>query len=100
MNSHQHSTLSLPTRLLIAALRGYQAWLSPLFGALGAHCRFEPSCSQYAVDAVRARGPLRGLGLALWRLLRCNPFHAGGYDPVLAAADDKQSERPGTRCFT
>lgn len=89
-------TLSLPTRLLIAALRGYQAWLSPLFAALGACCRFEPSCSQYAVDAVQARGPLRGLGLAVWRLLRCNPFNAGGYDP----APEQQAERPGMRCFT
>ena len=89
-------TLSPPTRLLIAALRGYQAWLSPLFAALGARCRFEPSCSQYAVDAVQARGPLRGLGLAVWRLLRCNPFNAGGYDP----APEQQAERPGMRCFT
>lgn len=96
---------SPPARLLIAALRGYQAWLSPLFAALGARCRFEPSCSQYALEAVQARGPLRGLALALWRLLRCNPFHAGGYDPVTAAdsGDGEATEkaaRRGMRCFT
>lgn len=104
-------TLSLPARLLIGALHGYQAWLSPLFAALGARCRFEPSCSQYAVDAVQSRGPLRGLGLAVWRLLRCNPFNAGGYDPVAVAAGGRRGEsdegdegnetgRPGMRCFT
>ena len=106
--THQ-PTLSPPSRLLIAALRSYQAWLSPLFAALGARCRFEPSCSQYAVDAVQARGPLRGLGLAAWRLLRCNPFNAGGYDPVAAGGRRDESDegdegnetgRPGMRCFT
>ncbi len=101
-------TLSLPARLLIGALRGYQTWLSPLFAALGARCRFEPSCSQYAVDAVQARGPLRGLALAVWRLLRCNPFNAGGYDPVATADGGRRGEgderdetgRREMRCFT
>ena len=103
MTSTPQPTLSPPARLLIAALRGYQAWLSPLFAALGARCRFEPSCSQYAVDAVQTRGPLRGLALAAWRLLRCNPFNAGGYDPAPSAgsaAAEQQAERPGMRCFT
>jgi putative membrane protein insertion efficiency factor len=45
-------------------------------------CKYEPSCSQYAIDAVRARGLLRGSALAGWRLLRCNPWSRGGYDPV------------------
>ena len=105
VTTHQ-PTLSPPARLLIAALRGYQAWLSPLFAALGARCRFEPSCSQYALDAVQARGPLRGLGLAAWRLLRCNPFNAGGYDPVAAGGrrgesdEGDETRRPGMRCFT
>lgn len=91
-------------RLLIALLCGYQTWFSPLFAAMGARCCFEPSCSQYALDAVQARGPLRGLALALWRLLRCNPFHAGGYDPVTAvnsggeATEDAGRRR--MRCFT
>ena len=45
-------------------------------------CKYEPTCSHYAEDAVREYGPVRGLALALWRLLRCNPFSKGGYDPV------------------
>lgn len=73
-------------RLLAAGLRGYQAQLSPVFGALGSRCRFEPSCSQYALDAVEARGALRGALLGLWRLLRCNPLNSGGYDPVKQSA--------------
>jgi putative membrane protein insertion efficiency factor len=66
-------------KLLIAFIRVYQYTLSPL---LGPRCRYYPSCSNYAVDALREHGALRGLGLATWRLLRCNPFSNGGYDPV------------------
>ncbi len=72
----------LPSRLTILLLLGYQAVLSPLFAALGSQCRFEPSCSQYTIDAVRARGALVGMGLGIWRVLRCNPFNSGGYDPA------------------
>ncbi len=71
--------------MLIAALRAYQSRLSPLFSALGARCRFEPSCSQYALEAVEAHGALRGVVLAGWRLLRCSPLSRGGYDPVRAS---------------
>ena len=46
------------------------------------HCRFHPTCSDYAAQALRAHGPLRGTALATWRLLRCNPLNAGGHDPV------------------
>jgi putative membrane protein insertion efficiency factor len=60
-------------------IRVYQLTLSPL---LGPRCRFYPSCSQYALEALRAHGALRGCALALRRLLRCHPWHAGGYDPV------------------
>lgn len=60
-------------------IRAYQLTLSPL---LGPRCRFYPSCSQYALEAVRTHGSLRGCSLALRRLLRCHPWHAGGYDPV------------------
>ena len=63
----------------IALLRGYQRWISPL---LGARCRYYPSCSEYAVQAIGRYGILRGSVLAAWRLLRCNPFSHGGYDPV------------------
>ena len=60
-------------------IRAYQWLLSPL---LGPRCRFYPSCSQYALEALRAHGALQGSFLALRRLLRCHPWHAGGYDPV------------------
>ncbi len=67
------------SRILIAFVRVYQYTLSPL---LGQRCRYYPSCSNYAVGALREHGAVRGLGLAAWRLLRCNPFSNGGYDPV------------------
>lgn len=67
------------TWLLVMLVRGYQVVVSPL---LGPRCRFYPSCSTYAVQALRVHGPLRGLVLAGWRLLRCNPWNAGGIDPV------------------
>jgi putative membrane protein insertion efficiency factor len=65
-------------------IRAYQLLLSPW---LGANCRFYPSCSHYALDAVREHGSLRGSWLALRRLSRCHPFHSGGYDPVPHAHD-------------
>lgn len=66
-------------RLLLALIRAYQRWLSP---ALPRRCRYEPTCSAYAVTAIKRLGPGRGLLLACWRLLRCNPFSHGGFDPV------------------
>ncbi|MBL8260073.1 MAG: membrane protein insertion efficiency factor YidD [Candidatus Competibacteraceae bacterium] len=65
--------------LLIGLIRGYQVLLSPL---LGQHCRFYPTCSQYAREAIEVHGVPRGLGLALRRVLRCHPWHPGGVDPV------------------
>jgi len=65
--------------LLRSLIRGYQLTLSPL---LGPRCRFHPSCSQYAIEALRLHGTLRGSLLSLRRLARCHPWHAGGYDPV------------------
>jgi hypothetical protein len=69
-------------------IRAYQLGISPL---LGARCRFYPSCSQYALEAVSTHGSLRGGALALRRLARCHPFHAGGYDPVPAAPNPAPS---------
>jgi putative membrane protein insertion efficiency factor len=66
-------------RLLIWSVRGYQMAVSPL---LPRSCKYHPSCSQYAVDALRQFGAVRGGILAAWRLLRCNPLSYGGYDPV------------------
>ena len=71
--------MSVPRRLLAAVIRGYQAAISPL---LPPSCRFHPSCSQYALEAVTRHGALRGSWLAARRLARCHPFHPGGYDPV------------------
>ena len=65
--------------LLLFLIRVYQLTLSPF---LGRHCRFTPTCSQYAAEAVERYGALRGTWLALKRLGRCHPFCAGGYDPL------------------
>lgn len=64
---------------LLAPIRLYQWTLSPL---LGVNCRFAPSCSEYAAEAIAAHGALRGLFLALRRILRCHPWGGSGYDPV------------------
>jgi putative membrane protein insertion efficiency factor len=66
-------------RLIRVLIRAYQLAISPL---LGARCRFYPSCSQYALEAVESHGSLRGGWLAIRRLARCHPFRPGGYDPV------------------
>ena len=69
------------TAVILAPLRLYQRFVSP---ALPRRCKYEPTCSAYAVDAVRELGPVRGAIVAGWRLLRCNPLSHGGYDPVEA----------------
>jgi putative membrane protein insertion efficiency factor len=74
------SLLCNPVRaLLMGAIRGYQVVISP---GLPGRCKFYPSCSQYALDAMADYGAARGFLLAVWRLLRCNPLSMGGYDPV------------------
>jgi putative membrane protein insertion efficiency factor len=65
--------------VLVLPIRFYQKFISP---AIPARCRYYPSCSAYAVEAIRVHGAGRGLLLAGWRLLRCNPFSDGGLDPV------------------
>jgi uncharacterized protein len=75
------------TRILLAILGFYRRWLSPALHTLSpGGCRFLPTCSEYATVAIGNHGPLRGLGLAAWRLLRCHPFSRGGLDPVPPAA--------------
>ena len=66
-------------RLLILGVRAYQVGIGPL---LPASCRYYPSCSAYAIEALERHGALRGSWLSVRRILRCHPFHAGGYDPV------------------
>lgn len=65
--------------LLILPIRFYQKYISPLKPPT---CRFTPTCSQYAIEAIRKHGPFKGLYLAVWRILRCNPWGGSGYDPV------------------
>ena len=76
--------------LAIAPIRLYQRLVSPL---LGPRCRYHPTCSAYAVDAIGSFGILRGLVLATWRVLRCNPWSAGGID----RAEDQRLFRAGAR---
>ena len=82
--------------ILIAPIRLYQRFISP---ALGQRCRYYPSCSEYAIQAIRELGPIRGLILATWRLLRCSPFSHGGFDEVcdrrLFRQTPTRSERAG-----
>ena len=65
--------------ILIFLVRGYQVALSPLMGGA---CRFEPSCSNYMIEALQVHGAVKGALLGLWRILRCHPFGRHGYDPV------------------
>ncbi len=69
----------LPKTALLFLLRGYKFAVSPMFPAA---CRYVPTCSEYAQEAVEIHGALRGSALAIWRVLRCHPFVRGGYDPV------------------
>lgn len=69
----------LPKRFLLGLIHFYRACISPLFPAC---CRFTPTCSQYALEAVQKYGALKGGYLALRRIMRCHPLHKGGYDPV------------------
>ncbi len=74
-----HSLKSLLARPLIWLVRGYQLAISPM---LPPSCRFYPSCSHYAIEALQRHGPIKGLWLSLRRVGRCNPWHPGGHDPV------------------
>ena len=66
-------------KLLLALIRFYQGYISPL---LGPRCRFHPTCSQYAFEAVSKYGAFKGSWLSIKRILKCHPFHPGGYDPL------------------
>jgi uncharacterized protein len=66
-------------RALLVLIHAYQRWVSP---SLPRRCRYEPTCSAYMAQAIRRFGPGRGVLLACWRLIRCNPFSHGGFDPV------------------
>ncbi len=74
-----HSLGWVLTWALLGPIKAYQHVISPM---MPPSCRFHPSCSAYAVGAITTHGPLKGLALASWRLLRCNPWNLGGLDPV------------------
>jgi uncharacterized protein len=69
----------IATAVLLTPIRAYQRWISP---AIAPRCRYYPTCSNYAVEAIRELGPVRGSILAAWRVLRCNPFSHGGVDEL------------------
>jgi uncharacterized protein len=70
---------TLMARIVSLPILAYRRWIGP---GLPPVCRFHPSCSEYALTAIATHGALRGVGLTVWRLLRCHPFHPGGIDPV------------------
>jgi putative membrane protein insertion efficiency factor len=75
-------------KILIWLIKGYRSLISPLFPPV---CRFQPTCSQYAIEAITQYGSFKGSWLAIKRILRCHPFHPGGYDPVPSLDDSKRS---------
>ena len=81
MSSSPKPATRILRALVTAPIIVYQRLISP---AIPRRCKYEPTCSRYAVEAIRRQGVLRGLVLAAWRLLRCNPWSHGGYDPVEA----------------
>ncbi|HEU5457277.1 MAG TPA: membrane protein insertion efficiency factor YidD [Terracidiphilus sp.] len=82
------------TRILLGLLRFYKRWVSPALHTLGTGgCKFVPTCSEYAAEAIAVHGPLKGSWLGARRLLRCHPFGKGGFDPVPSA----QVARPFAR---
>jgi uncharacterized protein len=83
---------SAAARVLMAVITGYRRFVSPL---LGARCRFAPSCSAYALEAVREHGALRGTWLAVRRIGRCHPFNPGGFDPVPPALHGRRPRPEG-----
>ena len=87
--------VKLPALVLLVGINAYQRTLSPLLPVMfgpGCGCRFAPTCSHYAMDAVQTHGAIHGLWLTLRRLAKCTPLHPGGFDPVPAA------RRPAPRC--
>lgn len=77
-------------RLFIFLIETYQLTLSPRFSH--GSCRYTPTCSQYAIEAIEIHGVLKGSALAVWRIMRCNPFSKGGYDPVPPKKNRKEEK--------
>jgi len=77
---------STSKKIAILFIKSYQNWLSPL---LGNNCRFHPTCSQYAIEAINSFGVIKGCWLASKRIIKCHPLHAGGEDPVPQSKKEK-----------
>ena len=69
-------------KLLINLIKFYKRFISPIFEGMGIHCKYEPTCSEYTKQAIEKYGAIKGLFLGIKRILRCNPFSKGGYDPL------------------
>jgi hypothetical protein len=87
--SERVGQMSLLARTLAGLISGYRKFISPM---MGAHCRFYPSCSAYALEAIQLHGAGRGSWLAVRRLSRCHPFHPGGLDPVPSPPGQAQQD--------
>lgn len=77
--------------IAIIFIRGYQLVISPV---IGARCRFSPTCSHYAIAAIKSHGIVKGCWLTACRLVKCQPFHEGGYDPVPPCCETKHKHKP------
>lgn len=84
------TSYSLGTKILIAAVRFYQLAISPL---IGPRCRFQPTCSNYAIEALKNHGVVKGGWLTLKRILKCHPLHEGGADPVPPNINNKKEKK-------
>ena len=69
-------------KIIIFLLKGYKKIISPMFSAVGIHCKYYPTCSEYMVQAIEKYGIVKGSLLGIIRILKCNPFSKGGYDPI------------------
>ncbi len=78
---------SIFANCLIVLVKGYQYLLSPL---LGSNCRYHPTCSSYTIEAIKLHGAGKGLVMGIWRIVRCNPYSKGGYEPVPGSNEHAQ----------
>ena len=85
MSKNTH--ISMFAKGLIVLVKGYQYVLSPL---LGSNCRFYPTCSSYTIEAIKLHGAGKGFIMGMWRIVRCNPFSKGGYEPVPGSCEHTQ----------
>jgi len=84
---NQHTKTSFLAKVMILIVKGYQYLLSPM---LGSNCRLFPTCSSYTIEAIKLHGALKGFVLGFWRIVRCNPFSKGGYEPVPGSCEHKK----------